>query len=179
MGLKYYSHEVNNSDEYPPLYTNTSVLYHKRNQSPSQSSDLRKNIYANISLLSPKPIDTFNESSYVTLMNTTSTALDENNNKRIYENLNLRSSSTNPDPKTSIDKINLSSSLPIYINLDDLKDPQTTSSKNYQKKKIQNSSIDHETNILEANTIQVSLIALINKNVQNVNLFNIFRRLKD
>jgi hypothetical protein len=79
---------------------------------------LQKNIYANITKL---PSDIFDDTSYATLVNTTSInapILDENNNNnnnRIYENLKLQSINNTSSSSSS-------SLSPIYINLNDPED---------------------------------------------------------
>jgi hypothetical protein len=132
MGLKYCSNEFNNSKKISLLTSNIDIpiyLNDKKYQSSSETYTslrnyhgihypLQKNIYANISKL---PSDIFDDTSYATLVNTTSInapILDENNNNnRIYENLKLQSINN-----TSSSSSSSSSLSPIYINLNDPED---------------------------------------------------------
>ena len=141
MGLKYYANEFKNpkklSDIDMPIYTNEKTYLSPTDTYTSLQNyhgihyPLKTNIYANISKL---PSDLSNDTSYATLVNTTSMncpIVDENN--RIYENLRLNntsssSGSSSPPPPSS----------PIYINLNE----QGEQSPPLRKKEI-------ETNILE------------------------------
>jgi hypothetical protein len=218
MGLKYYSKELNNYSNIPPLssdidlplYANTCVSYNKKHQYSSQASSLleeaytslqhhdgityhlEKNVYANITKLSP---DTSDDAKYGSLIHTksiipesktditlNSQILDENNNNRIYENVKLGPKSSLSYQKSSSNNVSSSSSSPIYINLkqDEDKPPiisarTTPLLKTNQKEDIRLSSIhlieikqvDIETNVLEkrsnTKTKQVRLESSLNK----------------
>ncbi len=185
MGLKYYSNELNNYGNIPPLssdidlslYANTCVSYNKTYHPLSSEisiikkytdtyNSIQKNIYANIPKSSP----------YGTLIDTTTfkadiaenlKTLDENNNNQVYENFKLHPTSS----------VSSSLSSHIYINLQDHEDKppvipiRTTLVPKIDRKEdislssirlIEIKQVDIETNVLEKRsnikTKQVRLI---------------------
>ena len=129
MGLKYYySKEFQQAkngslltrpiDSNEKKYQSTSEIYTSLGDYHGNHYPIQRNIYANIGKLTS---DLSNETSYATLVNTTSInapIIDESNNTnhhRVYENLQSNSMN-NTSPSAS------SSSSPIYINLNDPND---------------------------------------------------------
>ena len=203
------SSSVENSSHtgpYANIHTYASVQTQNTMTPAIQTSDVyQTNNYFNISMLSSKQTNQQTDGSYGKLLNTTSTAprsklmhtADENNNRRIYENMKTYSSSfaSTKIHQTLSNPSSSSSSIRTYINFEYREDTSqiiSLPSPSNKEKDIDDAyspihrgktkSSDIETNVLEtnsnANTTKVSLIFSFLLVKKNVNLFNIFRREK-